>query len=74
VVDNLANFTALTDLILDKNKMTVKTLSSFPLLSSVETLWLNNNELEDLPRIMDALAAKVSAADDDDGSPPAHLL
>jgi len=40
------HLTRLTDLILDKNGM--ESLPNFPVMKSVETLWLNNNKLSDL--------------------------
>jgi len=45
--------TKLHTLILDKNS--IKSLSDFPIMKSVETLWLNNNEISQLKPLMDVL-------------------
>ena len=53
--ENFAAFTALNTLVLDNNALRLETLQSFPPLASVGTLWLNNNELDDLAGTVEAI-------------------
>jgi len=55
-LENLKNFPRLEVLVLDKNGMA--DLSSLPVLEKVNTLWLNNNQLADLPGLMDEIVNK----------------
>jgi len=52
----LESFSRLQTLILDKNSL--KSLSEFPQLKSVDTLWLNNNLFSDLKSLMDEIEKK----------------
>lgn len=47
------HFHRLTDLVLDRNGLTVAALGGCPPLRSVDTLWLNNNEIDKLEEAMD---------------------
>ena len=53
---NLEHFSQLTTLILDKNYL--PGLSDCPVIPTLETLWINNNAIEDLPSFMDECCAK----------------
>lgn len=50
---NLDLFPALDTLIADKNDL--PSLEGFPAMSSLRTLWFNNNHVEDLPTFLDAV-------------------
>ena len=50
VLGNLRLYQRLETLILDKNGL--KRISSCPVVSSLETLWCNNNDIEDLAILM----------------------
>jgi hypothetical protein len=58
---HLSHFTALTDLILDKNKIDSLKSLECPVMASVETLWINNNELNSLEELLDVVTQKVSS-------------
>eukprot|EP00164_Ancoracysta_twista_P003576 GFYU01004775.1.p1 GENE.GFYU01004775.1~~GFYU01004775.1.p1 ORF type:complete len:229 (+),score=74.00 GFYU01004775.1:100-786(+) len=55
-MDALASFTYLTDLILDKNGL--QDLSACPIVPSVQTLWVNNNDINDLDKFLATLTDK----------------
>jgi len=46
VVDNLEGFTRLTNLVLDNNLLTSR--QNFPVIPTLETLWVNNNKIDDI--------------------------
>eukprot|EP00638_Chattonella_subsalsa_P015635 CAMPEP_0117827038 /NCGR_PEP_ID=MMETSP0949-20121206/6469_1 /TAXON_ID=44440 /ORGANISM="Chattonella subsalsa, Strain CCMP2191" /LENGTH=254 /DNA_ID=CAMNT_0005667395 /DNA_START=16 /DNA_END=780 /DNA_ORIENTATION=- len=48
---NLEHFSSLETLVLDKNNL--EGLQNCPVLTSLTTLWFNNNEVSDLPTFMD---------------------
>ena len=50
VLESLRVYQRLETLILDKNGL--KGISSCPVVSSLETLWCNNNDIEDLAMFM----------------------
>lgn len=54
---NLHYFEKLETLVLDKNDLS--TLASCPRLSTVKTLWFNNNQVEDLSDFLDELCEKL---------------
>eukprot|EP00823_Brevimastigomonas_motovehiculus_P004538 TRINITY_DN2_c3_g1_i2.p1 TRINITY_DN2_c3_g1~~TRINITY_DN2_c3_g1_i2.p1 ORF type:complete len:331 (-),score=131.31 TRINITY_DN2_c3_g1_i2:437-1429(-) len=49
----LDGFFKLQTLIMDKNKLT--SISDFPVLTSLETLWINNNNIADLSSLCDVI-------------------
>jgi hypothetical protein len=55
-LEGLQYFTSLDTLILDKNSL--ESLLNCPQISSLKTLWFNNNLISDLPTFMDQVVAK----------------
>ena len=53
---NLGAYRNLSTLIIDKNNLTG--LEIFPVIESLQTLWCNNNEIEDLVQFMDEVSKK----------------
>jgi len=49
----LESFSKLRTLILDKNS--IKLLTDFPVLKTVDTLWLNNNQISELKPLLDII-------------------
>jgi len=49
------NLTKLESLVLDKNNLKAGSLATFPQLSSLQTLWINNNQIADLKLFLDAI-------------------
>ena len=54
--ENLKYFTQVETIILDKNNLT--DLLSSPALATLQTLWLNNNSISDLPALFDDITKK----------------
>jgi len=50
---NFDKLTSLKELVLDKNG--IETLAGWPVLNSVNTLWINNNKIKDVVSCMDAV-------------------
>ena len=55
-VSNLSAYKNLTTLIVDKNNLI--NLEMFPVIKSLQTLWCNNNEIEDLVQFMNNVCKK----------------
>lgn len=52
----LKSFPNIQTLVLDQNNLI--SISPCPALSSLHTLWLNNNNIDDLPKLLDDISAK----------------
>ena len=55
-VSNLSAYKNLTTLIVDKNNLI--NLEMFPVIKTLQTLWCNNNEIEDLVQFMNNVCKK----------------
>lgn len=55
-MEGLRHFTGLDTLILDKNQL--ESLLNCPPISTLKTLWFNNNQVSDLPSFMDQVVSK----------------
>ncbi len=56
-VENFDLLVNLSELILDKNGL--EEIPPFPVMKSLETLWLNNNKINDLPKAVASISKSV---------------